>query len=56
VDEHGPQRDVNSSKERIRQIGPNIASVFLWRNSPIRAQAARLLRFLHHTPLDTDTR
>jgi hypothetical protein len=26
---------------------------FLWRNSPTRVQAASLLRFRHHTELDT---
>jgi len=37
MNEHGLQRDVSSSKERVRHIGPNIASVFLGSNSPIRA-------------------
>jgi hypothetical protein len=51
MNERGLQRDVNSSKERIRQIWPNIPSVFLRRNGPIRVQAARLLRFLDYTSL-----
>ena len=32
-----------------------INSYFLLRNSPIRAQAASMLSFLHHTQLDTHT-
>jgi hypothetical protein len=31
------------------------AFLFVWRNSPIRACTALLLRFLDHTQLDTHT-